>query len=129
MIKQALLVFLGGGAGSVLRFAVGRLASAWFPGSFPWGTFLVNLSGSFAAGLLIGLIGSRVGAEPGTTQLLLMTGFLGGFTTFSAFSMDTITLAGRQPGLAAAYVIGTVAVSLLAAMTGLWLARAGATPL
>lgn len=128
MMKQALLVFLGGGAGSVLRYAAGRMAAAWFPGSFPWGTFFVNLSGSLAAGVLIGLVGSRAGAEPGTAQLLLMTGFLGGFTTFSAFSIDAVALAGRQPGMAAAYVIGTVTLSVLAAMAGLWLARGGASP-
>lgn len=129
MIKQALLVFLGGGAGSVLRYAVGRWAASGLPAGFPWGTFLVNLSGSFAAGLLIGWLAARAGPEPGTAQLLLMTGFLGGFTTFSAFSMDTVALAGRQPGMAAAYVIGTVALSLLAALAGLWLVRGSASPL
>lgn len=129
MIKQALLVFLGGGAGSVLRFAVGRFTAGSLPGSFPWGTFLVNVTGSLAAGLLFGLAAWRAGSEPGTTQLLFMTGFLGGFTTFSAFSMDVVTLAQRNPGTAAAYVVGTLALSLLAAFAGLWLARGGASPL
>jgi CrcB protein len=84
----------------------------------------VNVAGSLAAGLLVGLLGAKAGAEPGTVHLLLMTGFLGGFTTFSAFSMDTLALASRQPTLAAWYVIGTVTVSLCAAVAGLWLARA-----
>jgi fluoride exporter len=129
VIKEALLVFVGGGAGSVLRYAAGRAAAASLGVVFPWGTFLVNIVGSLAAGLLIGWLGTRGAAEPGTARLLLMTGFLGGFTTFSAFSIDAVSIAGRQPGLAAAYVSGSVALSLAAAMFGLWLVRGAASPL
>lgn len=122
-MKEALLVFVGGGFGSVMRYAAGRIATASLPAGFPWGTVLVNVTGSLAAGLLVGLLGWRAGAVPGGAQLLLMTGFLGGFTTFSAFSVDAVALAERQPGLAALYVFGSVALSLLAAVAGLWLAR------
>lgn len=129
MVKEAFLVFVGGGVGSALRYAVARGAAEWLPSGFPWGTAFVNVAGSLAAGLLIGLLGARAGAEPGTAQLLLMTGFLGGFTTFSAFSMDTLALASRQPAVAAGYVVGTVTLSLCAALAGLWLARGAPGPL
>jgi CrcB protein len=129
VIKEALLVFVGGGVGSVLRYVIGRTAVASLGGSFPWGTLLVNIFGSLAAGLIIGFLSTRAGAESETARLLIMTGFLGGFTTFSAFSIDAVALAQREPGMAAAYVFGSVALSLVAAMLGLWLARAAASPL
>lgn len=128
-MKEALLVFVGGGAGSVLRYAVGRLMTVSITGGFPWGTLFVNIVGSLAAGLVIGFLSTRAGAESETARLLIMTGFLGGFTTFSAFSIDAVSLAGRQPGMAAAYVLGSVVLSLAAAMLGLWLVRAAASPL
>jgi CrcB protein len=121
MIKPMLLVFIGGGVGSVLRFLVGRLAATAVPGGFPWGTLIVNVAGSFAAGLLIGWLAGRSGHAG--TQLLLMTGLLGGFTTFSAFSIDTLTLATRQPAAAVAYVSATLLLGLLAAWGGLLLTR------
>jgi CrcB protein len=129
VVNEAFLVFVGGGVGSALRYAVARGAAELLQSGFPWGTVFVNVAGSLAAGLLIGLLGARAGAEPGTAHLLLMTGFLGGFTTFSAFSMDALALASRQPVIAAGYVIGTVTLSLGAALIGLWLARGGPSPL
>jgi CrcB protein len=123
MLKSLLIVFVGGGAGSALRYVVGRAAAYSLPASFPWGTFIVNVAGSFLAGLLMGHLAARQSNAPDTTQLLLMTGFLGGFTTFSAFSIDAIHVASRQSWPALAYVLGTVGVSIAAALLGLWLTR------
>ena len=118
-----ILVFLGGGLGAISRhaagLAVGRIAGA----SFPWGTLLVNILGSFAMGLLIAWLARRSAGDL-DLRLLLATGFLGGFTTFSAFSLDAVTLYERGALTAAAgYVIASVAVSILALFAGLWLAR------
>ena len=121
----ALLVFLGGGAGSVARhgvnLAAGRLAGA----DFPWATLTVNVVGSFVMGLIAAWLAFRVGEGwPQHVRLLLTTGFLGGFTTFSAFSLDTAVLWERGTvGIAAAYVAGSVALSILALFAGLWVVR------
>jgi CrcB protein len=85
----------------------------------PWGTAAVNVIGSFAIGVLFVLLDTRVG-----WQLFLMTGLLGGFTTFSAFSLDTIKLfEAGQPLEAALYVLGSVVLSLIAVALGVALAR------
>jgi CrcB protein len=122
-MSQYLLVFVGGGIGSALRLGVYKLARLGMPGDFPWGTLAVNVVGSLAAGLVTGWLLARHGAASGNASLFLMTGVLGGFTTFSAFSIDTISLAQRQPGMAAAYVLGTVFLSLGAAALGVWMSR------
>jgi fluoride exporter len=107
------LIALGGAAGSVLRYLMVAAIGA------PWGTAAVNVLGSFAIGVLFVLIGSR---ESG--QLLLMTGLLGGFTTFSAFSLDTLKLFEQGEVLqAGTYVLGSVALSLIAVVLGVVLAR------
>ena len=106
------LIALGGAAGSVLRYLMATAIGA------PLGTAAVNVLGSFVIGLLFILLG-REG-----WQVLLMTGLLGGFTTFSAFSLDTLRLVELgQPLQAAAYVLGSVALSLLAVALGASLAR------
>ena len=117
-----LLVFVGGGLGSLTRHAVNRAGLAIMGPCFPWWTFAVNVAGSFAIGLLAGLFGAY---ETGhNARLFLITGFLGGFTTFSAFSLDALTLwergAALQSGL---YVLGSVILSLIAAALGLMAAR------
>lgn len=90
---------------------------------FPWGTMVVNIAGSLAMGLLIAWLARR-SAGDSDLRLLLATGFLGGFTTFSAFSLDAVTLYERGALTAAAtYVIASVTVSILALFGGLWLAR------
>ena len=107
------LIALGGAAGSVLRYLMVSAIGA------PLGTAAVNVLGCFAIGVLFILIGSRE-----TWHLLLMTGLLGGFTTFSAFSLDTLKLVeAGQPLQAAAYVLGSVALSLIAVALGVALAR------
>lgn len=106
------LIALGGAAGSVLRYLMATAIGA------PLGTAAVNVLGSFVIGLLFILLG-REG-----WQVLLMTGLLGGFTTFSAFSLDTLKLIERgQPLQALAYVAGSVALSLLAVALGAAIAR------
>ena len=112
-------MFLGGGIGAVLRHGVNRL-STWVGLGFPIGTMTVNVLGSFLMGLLVGLL-------PDTSQgwrLFLATGVLGGFTTFSAFSLDALALWQRgEVGPAALYVAGSVLLSLAAVALGAVAAR------
>jgi fluoride exporter len=124
-MNSVLLVFLGAGLGGVLRHGV-NLASAQALGpAFPWGTLIVNVVGSFVMGLLAALVYLRAGWFGGdAARLLLMTGVLGGFTTFSAFSLDAMTLLDRgQAGLMAAYVTGSVVMSIGALWAGAALVR------
>lgn len=117
---NALAVFIGGGLGAVLRWLVGRWTLAWFGTGFPVGTIAVNIVGSFMIGMAIG---GLTGVGP-TARLFFVTGFLGGFTTFSAFSLDALTLWERgQHGLAAAYVLASVLFSLAAVFAGMLTSR------
>lgn len=123
-MNAALLVFLGGGLGSLLRYGVNRLAQAWLPAGFPWGTLIVNVAGGLAAGLIAGVLLAREAGTTGAASLFLMTGLLGGFTTFSAFSLDAVLLWQKGQGAAAiAYAIASVLLSLAAAAAGLSAAR------
>ena len=119
-----LLVFVGGGLGAMARHGVGRAGLALLGPGFPWWTLAVNVAGSFLIGLLAGLFGAL---ETGHhARLFLTTGFLGGFTTFSAFSLDALTLWERGAAShAALYVLASVLLSLLAAAMGLMLSRYG----
>ena len=121
----AFLVFLGGGIGAATRHGVNIVAARMLGTGFPWGTLTVNVVGSFVMGLLVAWFAFR--ADASVTQhvrLFLTTGFLGGFTTFSAFSLDTAVLWERGTvGIAAAYVAGSVALSILALFAGLWVVR------
>lgn len=114
-------VALGGALGSVLRALTIQAGVRLFGPGFPVGTLFVNVAGGFAIGLLAVLLVERGG---GRHAPLLMTGVLGGFTTFSAFSLDTLRLieAGRI-GAAAAYVAASVALSIAACALGLIAAR------
>ena len=120
-----LLVFLGGGIGAAARHGVNVGAARLLGTAFPWGTLAVNVVGSLAMGLIAAWFAFRVDA--GLTQhtrLFLTTGVLGGFTTFSAFSLDTAVLWERGTvGIAAAYVAGSVVLSILALVAGLWVVR------
>lgn len=120
---QILLVALGGAVGSVCRYLVGVGALRLMGPSFPWGTLAVNVAGSFAIGILAELIVARFGASA-ELRLLLITGFLGGFTTFSAFALDAVTLIERGASLAAAtYLILSIGASIAAAIAGIGLMR------
>jgi CrcB protein len=117
-----LWVALGGATGAAARFAVAQWTGARWGSTFPWGTFAVNLTGSLAIGVVMTLLVAR-GADP-TYRLLLVTGFLGGYTTFSAFSFETLALLqARRWDAAALYVGGSVALGLLATALGLGLGR------
>ena len=118
-----LIVFFGGGIGAALRHGV-NLASARFLGTvFPYATMIENVSGSLLMGLLAGTFAFRGGASQ-HWQLFLTTGILGGYTTFSAFSLDAVVLYERGAiGLAALYVFGSVALSIAGLVAGLALAR------
>lgn len=122
MISTLSLVALGGAIGASARFVFGvvalRLAG---PTEFPFAILTVNIIGSFLMGVFV-----VAAAHRGLTHLspFVMTGLLGGFTTFSAFSLETVTLMERgQIGSAAAYVALSVGLSIMGLMLGLWLAR------
>ena len=115
--SSLLLVALGGAAGSMLRHVVAVVGVALFGFAFPWGTLAVNVVGSGVIGMLAGL-----GVQGGVRNLLV-PGFLGGFTTFSAFSLETTVLWERSPALAAFYVVLSVGLGATACALGFWLFR------
>ncbi len=119
------LVFLGAGIGGVLRHGVNLAALRWPFGSFPYGTFLINIAGSGVMGLVVGWFTFRVPeGAPQDLRLFLATGILGGFTTFSTFSLDAVMLWQRGETVAAAtYVLGSVVISLAALVAGFALVR------
>ena len=114
-----LWVALGGALGSVARYACSGIAVRWLGAGFPYGTLFVNVAGSFAIGLLAAL--ASADSKPiviGDTRAFLMIGVLGGFTTFSSFSLETLNLA-RSGQLAAAG--WNAAASLVLCLVGVWL--------
>ena len=123
-----LIVFLGAGIGGALRHGVNVGSAKLLGVGFPTGTLMVNVIGSFAMGLLAGYFA----AKPGISQhvrLFLTTGILGGFTTFSAFSLDTALLVERHAyALAAGYVAGSVLASVAALFIGLALFKGAPSP-
>ncbi|WP_029355745.1 fluoride efflux transporter CrcB [Bosea sp. 117] len=121
-----LLVFVGAGIGGVLRHFVNVLGPRVFGAGFPAGTMLVNISGSLLIGVIVGWLAFRV-QSPWSPNLRLfaVTGMLGGFTTFSAFSLDFALLVERgELGAAVVYVAGSVGLSLVAVFAGLAFVRA-----
>lgn len=111
-----LTVACGGALGSMARFATSLIVSRWIPGPFPWGTLSANVVGCFAMGLLASLLVGR--SESPFLRAFVLTGFLGGYTTFSSFASESLVLARQQDVLtAAAYVIGT----FLSTLTAVWL--------
>ncbi len=118
-MMQLLLVALGGAVGSVARYGVGLAAARLFGLAFPWGTLFVNVAG----GLAMGWLAARVGPAQEQWRLLLGVGALGGFTTFSAFSLETVRLMQHQPGQAMLYVAVSLILSVGACWLGLTLGR------
>ncbi|PDT18098.1 fluoride efflux transporter CrcB [Rhizobium sp. J15] len=121
---QALLVAIGGAIGSVLRYYVGRWALKLMGPAFPWGTLAVNVVGCFVIGVFAELIARKFNASV-ELRLLLITGFLGGFTTFSAFSLDAISLfEGGEAVAGGIYIAASVGLSMAAVFAGLAIMRA-----
>ena len=125
-MQAFLIVFLGAGLGGAVRHAVNLGCARACGTDFPWGTLTINIAGSLVMGLLAGWLAFKAGevwTQP--LRLFLTTGILGGFTTFSAFSLDAMLLIERNaPGQAALYVAGSVLLSILACAAGLAAVRA-----
>lgn len=126
-MKGLILVMVGGGVGAGLRYGVGMAATRAFGIGFPWGTVICNVGGSLIMGLFIGAMAHGLIDDSGRAQdarLLLAVGLLGGFTTFSSFSLDALSLWQRgEAALAAAYVLGSVIAGLGGFVLGLKLIR------
>ena len=118
-----LIVFLGAGIGGLLRHLVNQATAQWFGADFPWGTLTVNIVGSLVMGLIAGYFASWSAGSP-AWRLFLATGILGGFTTFSSFSLDIVVLFGRGEAMAATlYVAASLVFSIAGLWAGLWLIR------
>jgi CrcB protein len=118
-----LLVFFGGGLGASLRHFVNVACGRAFGTGFPWGTFIINITGSTVMGLIAGYLAFK-GEASQPWRLFLMTGILGGYTTFSAFSLDAALLYERGELMPAAmYVLGSVVLSITGLFAGLALVR------
>ncbi|MBB1032676.1 fluoride efflux transporter CrcB [Dietzia sp. SLG310A2-38A2] len=122
-------IALGGGAGAALRYVVDVAVSSRWRRPFPLATFLINLSGSLALGLLVGwFYAGEWGPGWSHAAPMIGTGLLGGYTTFSTASYDTLRLArDARVGMALAYAVGTMLATVLAALLGLWLGAWWAT--
>ncbi|MFN3990568.1 MAG: fluoride efflux transporter CrcB [Erythrobacter sp.] len=129
-LAASALVALGGAAGSVLRYHLGRLAAhlAGPANTFPWGTLGINILGSLAMGALLGwLARSTTPGQAETLRLLVGVGLLGGFTTFSTFSAELVTLLHRgQAGLAIGYAAASLFAGMAAVVIGLVVAQSAA---
>src|SRR3978361_437291 len=122
-MRNYLLVFIGGGLGSSLRHTINMASSRLLGTAFPYHTFIINISGSIVMGLIAGYLAFK-GEAAQPWRLFLMTGILGGYTTFSAFSLDSALLYERGDlGLAAVYVLGSVVLSIAGLFAGLALVR------
>lgn len=118
-----LAVAVGGALGSVMRYLVGIGAGRLFGTDFPWGTLIINITGSFVMGLLAGLFATRWNL-PQATRIFLTVGICGGYTTFSTFSLDTFYLIERGEFAAtAAYMIGSAVLSVGALVAAMHLVR------
>lgn len=123
LFKNILWVGLGGALGSVARYLGQKYLSQLYPHPFPIGTFAVNIAGCFLIGVFFGLASKHEYFTP-AFRLLLMTGFCGGFTTFSAFTLEGMQLLNQQRFLIfTLYIVFSVLIGLIATFTGLWLTQ------
>lgn len=123
-MEKLFLVAIGGGVGAVARYLLGVVSLNRLGMSWPAGTFVANVSGGLLMGLLVGWLALRGGGEQERLRLLLGVGLLGGFTTFSAFSLETVLMIERRAyGEALGYVLVSVVVSITALFAGLMLMR------
>jgi CrcB protein len=122
-MQEYLIVFLGAGIGGAARHGANVAAIRLFGSGFPYGTLTVNIAGSLIMGLLVSWFAER--ADPGQSwRLFLTTGILGGFTTFSTFSLDAVLLyEGGQRGMAVLYVAVSLGMSLAGPLAGLFVIR------
>lgn len=122
-MRSALFVFLGAGIGGVLRHLVGLAALRWLGPGFPWGTLFVNVAGAALIAAIAGFFATRNFGGP-ELRLFLATGVCGGFTTWSTFSLDVVTLWERgRPAAALGYVAASLVLSFAVLTTVLMLAR------
>jgi CrcB protein len=123
-LRMILAVAAGGAIGSVVRYLVGIVSTRMFGFSFPWGTLLINIAGSFLIGAFVEMFALKWDL-PQEARVFLTVGICGGFTTFSAFSLDAYVLMQRGDGwLAAGYIVGSVVLSVGALFAALHLVRA-----
>ena len=123
MIKAMLIAGIGGFMGTCIRFLMNQFSHSVFQGSYPLGTFLVNILGCFIIGLLTGLVEKNHLLTP-QMSLLLITGFCGGLTTFSTFANDIFSLTqNRQIAISLLYIVATFTISMLMVWAGRTLAR------
>ncbi|MET3356078.1 fluoride efflux transporter CrcB [Xanthobacter autotrophicus] len=126
ILPPALVVFLGAGLGGVVRHLVNMTVPKLLGTGFPFATFLINVSGSFLMGIMVGYLAFKDGEFWNQTmRLFLTTGILGGYTTFSTFSLDFFLLMERGAySSALAYVVGSVALAFIAVFVGIAVMRA-----
>lgn len=123
-MMNILLIGAGGALGAISRHYVGQLALRTMGSGQPWGTLLVNIFGGLAMGLLIGWLAATERADAGSIRLLAAVGFLGGFTTFSAFSLEMVRMLETRAWMNAfGYAAGSVILSVGAVMVGLMIMR------
>lgn len=121
MLRSLLFVGIGGAAGSMLRYGVGHVMTKYVPGTFPFGTFAVNIIGCFIIGILFGMVSRNQWLQDGG-MLLLASGFCGGFTTFSTFAIDNVSLMQKgQSTVAIIYTGISIVCGLLLCRLGMWL--------
>ena len=123
-MNKLIFVFLGGGAGSLARYWIGMQTLRLLGSRWPFGTFTVNLCGGLLMGLLVGFLAHRGGADQDKWRVLFGVGVLGGFTTFSAFSLETALMIERRAyGQALTYVAASVLLAICFLFVGLLVSR------
>ncbi len=122
-MKEIIAVFIGSGLGGLTRFGLGKWINSWHNQHFPYGTFVVNVVACFILGIVIGLADHKQLLSP-TAKLFLTVGFCGGFSTFSTFSLETITLfqQGHNSSLVL-YILGSILLCVAATFGGLFIAE------
>ena len=122
-MHKYLLVFVGGGLGAALRHFVNGASLRLAGGDWPLGTLFINVTGSILMGVVAALFAFKLSLPP-TLRLFIATGILGGYTTFSTFSLETALLIERgQPAMALAYVLGSVLLGVGGLFAGMWVVR------